>query len=95
MQYIQATEVIMKKTGILLKHLRENNDLTQAELAMKCHLHSQYVSNWERGKCYPPKNIMPKLNKALKLSKKDKQNLKKAVIKEVIKKAERNFKGLL
>lgn len=36
------------------KLIREQNELTQQELADKLKIHVQYVSNWERGECLPP-----------------------------------------
>ena len=40
--------------GQYLKELRLKAGLTQTELAIAINLHSQFVSNWERGQSAPP-----------------------------------------
>lgn len=40
--------------GQYLKELRLKTGLTQTELAIAINLHSQFVSNWERGQSAPP-----------------------------------------
>ena len=55
-------------TGEYLKHRRNELGLTQQEVSLEVgDLHSQFVSNWERGLCLPPEWAWPKLNKVLKL----------------------------
>lgn len=51
------------------KELRENADLTQAEVAKSLKLSTaQMVSNWERGLCYPPLVLIIPLSKLYKIS---------------------------
>ncbi len=39
--------------------------ITQRELAKRLGMNSQFVSNWERGLCLPPKHAMPKILKQM------------------------------
>lgn len=58
-----------KHLGAYLKQKRVDSGYTQAELASALgDLHSQFVSNWERGLCAPPGHSLPKLIEVLKLS---------------------------
>lgn len=51
-----------------LKVAREEADLTQLELSKKLGFTSpQFVSNWERGICQVPTQVLSKLIKILKL----------------------------
>lgn len=55
--------------GTFLKQKRIDSGLTQAELASKLgDVHSQFVSNWERGLCAPPGHSLHKLIDLLKIS---------------------------
>jgi len=59
------------KTGEVLRKFRLEAKLTQAELADACKaggnsMHTQFVSNWERGLCLPPNWALKPLAKALK-----------------------------
>lgn len=54
-----------------LKQLREENFLTQAELAEKIGCVEHTVSNWERGKQRPTFKYIRKLAKILKVNPKD------------------------
>lgn len=56
--------------GDYLKQKRENNNLTQSDVAKICHCKAQFVSNWERGLCSPPWPILKKLIKAYELPQK-------------------------
>lgn len=58
-------------TGLLLKELRMKKGLTQLELCEKVDpkMHIQYVSNWERGLCMPPKHAYVALAKVLRITK--------------------------
>lgn len=48
--------------GQYLKEMRVKAGLTQAELATKLgDVHTQFVSNWERGMCAPPNHCFQKL----------------------------------
>lgn len=55
--------------GQYLKEKRVASGLTQAELASKLgDVHSQFVSNWERGLCAPPGHAFQDLIGILKLN---------------------------
>ncbi|MEZ0390715.1 MAG: helix-turn-helix domain-containing protein [Pseudobdellovibrionaceae bacterium] len=55
--------------GAYLKQKRTDAGYTQVELAEKLgDIHSQFVSNWERGLCAPPGHSLPRLVDILKLS---------------------------
>lgn len=54
---------------------RENVSLTRSELAQKLQVKPQFVANWERGQCLPPKKVMGKLVNVLNMSKKEIVNL--------------------
>lgn len=59
-----------KFTGLTLKVAREKAKLTQKQVATPFDLNPQFVSNWERGTCAPPNNILIDLLGVLKLSRK-------------------------
>lgn len=54
-----------ENAGILLKSYRKSISMTQLELSKKSKVHSQFVSNWERGKCLPPVPVMKKIYKSM------------------------------
>lgn len=55
--------------GAYLREKRIDSGLTQAELASSLgDVHSQFVSNWERGLCAPPGHSLHKLIDILKLN---------------------------
>jgi transcriptional regulator with XRE-family HTH domain len=55
--------------GQYLKEKRVESGYTQAELANKLgDVHSQFVSNWERGLCAPPSHAFQDLIAILKLN---------------------------
>lgn len=55
--------------GAYLKQKRVDSGYTQAELASSLgDLHSQFVSNWERGLCAPPGHSLHKLIDLLRLN---------------------------
>lgn len=49
--------------GHYLKTKREDRGLTQTDVAKACSCKSQFVSNWERGMCSPPWDVLKKLVK--------------------------------
>lgn len=54
--------------GLYLKNKRIEADFTQAELSNKLgDMHSQFISNWERGLCAPPTHSFQKLIQVLRL----------------------------
>lgn len=55
--------------GQYLKEKRLSAGFTQAELAAKLgDVHTQFVSNWERGMCAPPNHCFQKLIAVLDLN---------------------------
>ena len=57
-----------KKIGKFIKKIRDDNDLTQAELANKLGVTSQAVSKWENGKNIPDEYVLRRLSKEYKIS---------------------------
>lgn len=57
--------------GRMFLEARKKAGLTQQELADKLNLHSQFVSNWERGLCGVPKGQIKKTVRILKLTRAD------------------------
>lgn len=53
------------KTGALIRRLRLEQKLTQAELAQKLHISHKTVSKWERGLGAPDVSLLPALSQAL------------------------------
>jgi len=47
--------------SIILKQLRKQNGLTQAQLALALHVHQTAVSQWECGRTYPDRETIIKL----------------------------------
>ena len=57
--------------GIYLQKKRLEKNLTQNELAHSVgKIHTQFVSNWERGLCAPPSHAFAKLIEVLKIDQK-------------------------
>lgn len=54
-----------ENAGIVLHAYRKSMSMTQLELSKKSKVHSQFVSNWERGKCLPPLPVMKKIYKSM------------------------------
>ena len=55
-------------TGAVIKRLRENKELTQAELAQILGVSSKAVSKWETGKGLPDISLIEPLSRALSVS---------------------------
>ena len=55
-------------TGSMIKNLREQKKLTQAELAEKIFVTDKTVSKWETGRGYPDISLVESLAKALDIS---------------------------
>lgn len=70
-----ATKRHNLKIGTYLKDHREKAGLTQQQVADACDCKAQFISNWERGVCVPPMNILKRLIKLYKLSEKEFLNL--------------------
>lgn len=82
--------------GTFLRELRERADLTQMELATKLgDVHSQFVSNWERGKCHPPQHCLRRLGKALKLDQKQKDKLFECLLEDARHEINSRWKDIL
>lgn len=61
--------VEFQNLGKYLKNKRVQANYTQAELAEALgNVHTQFVSNWERGLCAPPNHCFHTLISTLKLS---------------------------
>ncbi len=71
------------KTGHSLSYLRQQRELTQKNVAEMLGVHTQYVSNVERGiQLYPPHQLK-KLVKSLKLNSGEKEMLLEFVADEI------------
>lgn len=68
--------MIFNRSAALLKSARELKGKSQSELANLAGVHTQFVSNWERALCMPPKNKLKKLVGLLSI---DPKNLIKAI----------------
>ena len=55
-------------TGAMIKRLREQNKLTQTDLASKIFVTDKAISKWETGRGYPDISLIEPLAKALKVS---------------------------
>lgn len=63
-------EISRKELGSFLRDQRLDLGLTQGDIAEQMGFESgQYVSNWERGICLPPKNFVD-LSKSYKIPRK-------------------------
>jgi transcriptional regulator with XRE-family HTH domain len=47
-----------KRSGLVLKSFREKLGKTQIQISSVYNLHTQYISNFERGICLPPVDTM-------------------------------------
>lgn len=56
------------QSGLFLQECRKKVGLTQAEVSKKLGVHSQFVSNWERGCCLPPGKSLKDLYRLYKIS---------------------------
>lgn len=55
-------------TGITIRNLREQKELTQEELAARIHVSAKAVSKWETGKGFPDISLLEPLARALDIS---------------------------
>lgn len=55
-------------TGMVIKELREKNNMTQAALAEKLSVSDKAVSKWETGKGYPDITLLESISKAFGIS---------------------------
>jgi DNA-binding transcriptional regulator YiaG len=53
------------KTKTILKKYRNKKNMTQGDLGKYLKVHTQFVSNWERGKCLPPDKVMSIILKSI------------------------------
>lgn len=75
MENKNALKQYFDNIGLFLKEKREEKGLTQTDVAKACKCKSQFVSNWERGMCSPPWDILKKLVKLYAIPEKDIYNL--------------------
>jgi transcriptional regulator with XRE-family HTH domain len=81
--------------GVLLKNLREKKKLSQLELADKCGLIAQYVSNWERGQCLPPRHALKSLVAALRMTPAQRAKLLNLINADLVANNSERYKGVL
>ena len=63
-----------KRFSQYAKYFREkrlNSGLTQSDVARFIGVNTQLVSNWERGRCRPPEQHLPKLMKLFRIPKQE------------------------
>ena len=53
----------LNKTGKYLKKLREENNLTQKDVAYQLNISVQAVSKWETGKSFPDVGLLERISK--------------------------------
>jgi transcriptional regulator with XRE-family HTH domain len=58
-----------KNFGEAMRRIRRESGITQVELAEIADVHSQFVSNWERGLCAPPPLAFKRIKKKLPINK--------------------------
>ena len=58
-----------------LQEKRENINFSRAQVAERLKVLPQYVANWERGQCLPPKRVLFELKELYKMSTKEIVNL--------------------
>ena len=52
-------------TGALIAEIRQERNMTQAQLAEKVHVSDKTISKWENGKGFPDSSIWESLTEAL------------------------------
>ena len=55
-------------TGLVIKKLREKNNLTQAELASKLNVSDKTISKWETSKGYPDISLLEPIANVFEIS---------------------------
>lgn len=83
---------MFKNTSKVIKRLRAEAKMTQAQLGNKLELHSQYVHNVEVGKCFFPKTKIKKLMKVLKIELPERMEIAKALEEDFRLRAHKNYK---
>lgn len=73
-----------ENTGRFMRSLREDKGLTQREIAEAFKIHTQYVSNFERGTCPPPLKKTKKAFRRLKLTPETLTELKAVFLEDVV-----------
>lgn len=58
----------LNNIGAVIRKLRENNNITQAQLAAKLNVSDKTVSKWETGKGYPDITLLEAIAKELDIS---------------------------
>jgi len=82
-------------TGRVLRSLRLESSFSQSQLARLINVHVQFVSNWERGLCYPPKHSNKKLAKALSFDDRERDMVSAALLDDYVRMINQEFKGLI
>ena len=85
----------LKNTGKTLASIRKERGMTQSELAKRLGVHSQYISNFERSTCMPPKSSLKKLKKVLALTKIERECLSLAMEVDAAELVREEFRDLI
>lgn len=88
-------ENLFAKSGDVLRRLRLKQDMTQMDLAVALGLHSQFVSNWERGLCAPPEHCHKHLAKVLKFKENERTEFFEAMTEDQLKVIQKKFGWLI
>lgn len=83
------------KTGKVLKKIREREGFSQAALAKAVGCHPQFVSNWERGLCMPPKHCHKTLARVLCIDALDNEKIFAMLKRDSVKNLRDEFWGLV
>lgn len=85
-----------RNAGAWLARRRESLGLTQSQVAGELgDVHSQFVSNWERGKCMPPKSCLKDLALVFKMKRSDKTELLSELMKDYEEQIRIKYEGLI
>lgn len=84
-----------KRTGRWLASIRESRNMTQAELGRRLNMHSQYLSNFERGLCMPPKAKLKRLTRILNISRVERDQITQALEFDTLDMIRREYQDLM
>lgn len=84
-----------QEVGIVIRQLRIKAGLTQKAVGDSVGLHSQYVSNVERGQCMLPKPALEKFIKTIKVTKKDRDQIFSALVSDELAKMKKEWGSVL
>lgn len=91
----EKKETLFSKSGDVLRRLRLKQQMTQMELATALGLHSQFVSNWERGLCAPPEHCHKHLAKVLKFKENEREQFFEAISEDQLKVIQKKYGWLI